>query len=170
MKNCLNFMQCAILQATLLMINLNSLATTQPPDLSIITDKSPGLPVTHGLTKLTDALRPRNVSFEEITSLNEARGKWLIVSGLSSGQGAAARILKEGNHAVPNVSEALTIRKTAWQNKPAWVISGYDDRGLMYGLLDVAQRVGWNTNAKSPMREVKEITEKPDVSERPVSI
>ena len=41
---------------------------------------------------------------------------------------------------------------------------------LLYGLLDVADRISWSTNKKSPMSEVKEITEKPDVKERAVSM
>ena len=28
-------------------------------------------------------------------------------------------------------------------NSKMWVIGGFDDRGLMYGLLDVADRIGW---------------------------
>lgn len=163
-------MKCAILQIALLMIVLNTGATTQLPDLSIVTDKTPGVSVAHGLAKLTEALRAKNISFEEVHSMSEARGEYFIVAGLASGEGAAARILKAGNHSLPQVPEALTIWKTNWQNKPAWVISGFDDRGLMYGLLDVADRIDWSTNAKSPMSEVKEITEKPDVSERAVSI
>jgi hypothetical protein len=50
------------------------------------------------------------------------------------------------------------------------VISGFDDRGLMYGLLDVANRISWGTDRNSPLSQVKEITEKPAVSERAVSI
>ena len=172
MKKILCFIKEAMLNAAifLMMITLNGWAATQDPEVSIITDKEPGVSVVHGLTKLTDALRTKNIPFEKVTSMNEAQGKWLIVTGLASGEGAAARLLKDGNHAVPNVSEALTIWKTNWTNKPAWVISGFDDRGLMYGLLDLANRISWSNNRKSPMSEVKEITEKPDVSERAVSI
>lgn len=163
-------MKCAILQTALLMIVLNTGATTQLPDLSVVTDKTPGVSVAHGLAKLTETLRAKNISFEEVHSLSEARGEYFIVAGLASGEGAAARMLKAGNHSLPHAPEALTIWKTNWQGDPAWVIGGFDDRGLMYGLLDVADRIGWSTHAKSPMSEVKEITEKPDVSERAVSI
>jgi len=36
--------------------------------------------------------------------------------------------------------------------------------------LDVADRIGWSTDPKSPMSEVKEITEQPEVKERAVSM
>jgi hypothetical protein len=153
-----------------LLLSLNCWATNENPVLSIITDKAPGISVSHGLAQLTDALRAKNISFEKVGSLKEAQGKFLIVTGLASGEGAAALMLKEGSHAVPKASEALTIWKTNWQDKTAWVISGFDDRGLMYALLDVADRISWSNDRKSPLSEVKEITEKPDVSERAVSI
>ena len=102
--------------------------------------------------------------------MNEGQGKMIIVAGLSSGEGAAARMLKAGGRTVPEVSEALTIWKTDWQKNPVWVISGFDDTGTMYGLLAVANQISWSTDEKSPMSEVKEITEKPDVTERAISI
>lgn len=144
--------------------------TTEKPELSIVTDNLPGISVRHGLTKLTDALVRKNITYEQVGSFDEARGKTVIVAGLAYGDGTAAKILKAGNRIVPQVSEALTIWKTAWQKKQVYVISGYDDRGQMYGLLDVAARIGWIENGKNPMSEVREITEKPDVSDRVISI
>jgi len=38
----------------------------------------------------------------------------------------------------------------------------------MYGLLDVADRTGWSADRNSPMSEVKDITQKPYISERGV--
>jgi hypothetical protein len=145
-------------------------AANENPELSIITDKKSGASVSHGLNKLTDALQEKDISYEKVGSMDEANGKMIIVAGLASGRGAAAQMLKEGNHTLPESPEALTILKTDWQNKPVWVISGFDNTGLMYGLLEVADRISWSTDGKSPMSEVKEITEKPDVSERAISI
>jgi hypothetical protein len=172
MKEILYFIKGSMVIALsfLLITSLNCYAANENPELSIVTDKAPGVSVSHGLTKLTDALRAKNVSFEKVGSINEAQGKTVIVTSLASGEGAAAQMLKAGNHTVPEVSEALTIWKTNWQKKPVWVISGFDDRGLMYALLDVANRISWSTDGKSPMSEVKEITEKPDVPERAISI
>lgn len=172
MKRILPYVKWPIIHSILflLIISLNSYADNENLELSIVTDKTPGVSVSHGLNKLTDALQAKNIPFEKVGSINDARGKAVIVMGLSSGEGAAAQMLKAGSHTVPQASEALTIWKTNWQKKPVWVISGFDDRGLMYGLLDVANRISWSTDRKSPLSEVKEITEKPAVSERAVSI
>ncbi len=140
------------------------------PQVSIVIDQSPGFPVLHGLIKLTDALSKKNISFEKVTSLNEAHGKTIIVTGLSNGDGAAAKILKAGGHRLPDLAEALTIWKTSVHKKSIWVISGFDDRGLMYGLLDVTTRIGWSSGSSTPFSRVREITEKPDVKERAIVI
>jgi hypothetical protein len=171
-KKIICFIKWSILNSVLflLIIPLNGYAANENPELSIVTDKAPGVSASHGLSKLTYALRAKNVSFEKVESINEAQGKTVIVAGLASGAGAAAQMLKAESRTVPEVSEALTIWKTDWQKKPVWVISGFDDRGLMYGLLDVANRISWSSDGKSPMSEVKEITEQPDVSERAISI
>jgi hypothetical protein len=144
--------------------------TNNNPAVSIVTDLNPGAPVLHGLSKLTEAIQKKNITFEKISSLSEAKGNLILVSGLSSGPGEAAGLLKAGNHHVPEIQEALTIWKTNWKNKSVWVLGGYDNKGLMYALLDVADRIGWSSDSKKPLSEVKEITEKPDVKERAVSL
>jgi len=154
----------------LFIVTFNSCTDNKNPVFSIVTDKTLGAASLHGLTALTDALTAKKIPFEKIASVNKARGKTILVLGLSSGEGTAAQLLKNDNRTVPNVPEALTIWKTTFQKKPAWVISGFDDRGLMYGLLEVANRIGWNKDPGSPMSEVKVNTEKPDVPERAVSI
>ena len=171
MKESLFFIKRIIIASIIFFLggaSLNCYAVN--PELTIITDKAPGVSVSHGLTKLTDALLAKKISFEIIESVKEAKGKWIIVTGLASGTGEAARLLKAGGHSVPSTAEALTIWKSKKNDTPLWVISGSDDRGLMYALLDVANRIGWSADKNEPMSAVKEITEKPAVSERAISI
>jgi hypothetical protein len=169
MKDCLFEKQILKFMVFIILSPLNCYASVELPGVSIILDSKPGVPALHGLTKLTNALESKYLTFEKVRLLSEAKGKLIIVAGLSEGEGEAANILKTGNYSVPQISEALTIRKTKWQQKPVLIISGYDDRGLMYGLLDVALRINRSANTKDPLNEVLEITEKPDVSERAIS-
>ncbi|WP_345271418.1 hypothetical protein [Nibrella viscosa] len=143
-------------------------AATATPEVSVVIDKTPGAAVAHGLHKVTQALQAKRIAFETVSATDQARGKLLLVAGLATGEGVAARLLK--GRAVPAEPEALTIWKTTLAKKPVWVVGGSDDRGLMYGLLDIADRIGWSTDRNAPLREVKEITEKPAVSERAMSI
>ena len=132
-------------------------------------DKTPGPPVLHGLDKLTEALRAKNVSYERVGSVPKPGGSgssrlgWPVAT-------ARSQALKAGNRTVPQVPEALTIWPTSRQATPIWVIGGFDDRGLMYALLDVADRIGWAADRAAPLSEVKAITEQPDVKERGVRI
>lgn len=166
-----NFSIVSVLAIVAMLLVTSHVCTAiNQPELSIVTDRTPGISVSHGLMKLTEALTAKKVSFEKVGSLQEAQGKSIIVAGISIGVGEASKLLQAGNHTVPQIAEALTVWKTSWQNKPVWLISGFDDRGLMYGLLDVADRIGWSNNPKNPLSEVKEMTEKPDVSERAISL
>ena len=154
----------------LLAISLIACTGKQVPKISIITDATIGSPVSHGLTTLTANLDKQNIPYEKVSSIAEAHGDILLVAGLSSGAGEAAKLLLEANKQMPAEAEALTIWKTEVQQKPAWVINGFDDRGLMYGILDVAERVSWSTDRKAPLSQVETITEKPDVGTRAISM
>jgi hypothetical protein len=159
----------AILSVILFICPAGSFATTGP-QVTIVHDEKPGAPVQHGLNQLMAALEAKHISFEQTTTLQKATAPQVIVAGLSAGEGAAAMLLAKGNHAVPAKAEALTIWHSQWQTKQVWVVSGHDERGLMYGLLDVADRVSWTDNPLLPFKAVKEITESPAVNDRAVSI
>ncbi|MHC4505470.1 MAG: hypothetical protein ACYTFI_19370, partial [Planctomycetota bacterium] len=106
---------------------------------------------------------------ERVASLREARGEVLVVSGLGAGPGPAAELHKALRVPVPEGAEALVIRSSRWQGKKALLVSGADDRGLMYALLDVADRVGWEAEAGAPLNEVRDAAESPAVPERALS-
>lgn len=160
-----------------------------PPRVTIVCDSKPGAPVAHGLAKLEEALNAKHITFERVDALKDAKTQQVIVAGLTgsgvtgeaggsgvtagadgSGQGEAVRLLKAGNRAVPDSAEALTVWKTQYQGRQVWVLAGSDAVGLMYALLDVADRIGWAVNPGQPFSELKEITERPYVSERAVSM
>lgn len=152
----------------LILLFLNFSSNGKNPAISIVSENNLEKTVQHGLTKLTEALTSKNITFEEVKSLKEAKGEWIIVAGLSNDDGETAKLLKAGTHVVPEVPEALTVWKTQSMGKSVLVIRGFDDTGLMYGLLDVAKQLSYSVS-KNPLEEVKEITEKPDVAERAIS-
>ncbi len=140
------------------------------PVISIITDPDPGIPAIHGMEVLTATLEKHNIPYEEAVSMESASGQIILVAGLSEGNGPAAYLLKDSEEPLPEAAEALTIRKAEGLEKPAWLVSGYDDRGLMYGLLEVAERIGWSTDRANPLSEVESVTEAPDVPIRAISM
>jgi len=144
----------------------SSHAAAAEPDVSIVTDRTPREAALHGLGKLTAALDRKGVVSEKTVDLKAAAGKLLLVVGLAQGDGPAATLLKDLKLTPPSGPEALLVHKADYQGKPAWVITGADDRGLMYALLDVADRVGWSTDRAAPLSEVRDTVERPAVSER----
>jgi hypothetical protein len=107
-------------------------AAEKEPAVSLVMDSFPGKPALHGITKLTEALQAKHIAFERVGSVDKAKARLVIVAGLSNEDGVAARLLKEGNHPCPQTAEALTIWKSTVQKKAVWVVSGFDDRGLMF--------------------------------------
>ena len=141
------------------------------PIVSVVTDSTLGGAAEYGAKKLLAALGDSGITAERVKSLDAARGTLLVIAGLADGNGAAAKLLKAGNKAIPQGPEALVICKSQYQGKPCWVIGGSDDRGLMYGELDVADRIGWSTDRDQPLeRTRRRQSEKPAVTTRAVSI
>jgi len=145
-------------------------ASAEEPMVSVVTDVAPGPAASHGLGKLLAALRAKEIACEKASSLGDARGKSLVVAGLAVGDGPAARLLKAGQHPALPGPEALVIRRVEWQDKSVWVIGGSDDRGVMYGALDAADRIGWSTGRAAPLERVRETAEQPAVPERALSV
>ena len=138
--------------------------------ISVAADRTLGSASRYGLGKMVFALREKGVTVGQGGSLENARGEILIVAGLAEGPGVAAKLHKELDIARPTEAESLLIRHTQRGGKKVLLVSGGDDRGLMYALLEVADSIGFVEDAKNPLSEVRDAEEKPAVAERALSI
>jgi hypothetical protein len=138
--------------------------------ISIIQDPAAAAPVRHGVDILKAALQARNIRYEEVANLQAAKGEIVIVPGLPAGSSPVADRLKAVGVAVPSAAESLVVHWAGWKGKPLLLLSGSDARGLMYSLLEVADRVGWSNNAAKPLSEVHDMVESPSVADRGVTI
>lgn len=157
-----------LLLLPLFLLQFNACKTM--PEVSIVAEIQMGPMPSHGLDKLTEMLKKKKIPFEKVGSVSEAVAPTIIVSGLAYEECAAAQLLENGNRNVPEADEALTIWKTDSQGKPTLVIAGYDEKGLMYALLDVANRISWITEKSDPLQYVKEASTEPYVKERGLSL
>ena len=105
---------------------------------------------------------------EQVAKPEEAIGDELIIVGTSIAGGPAARALRESKIPLPSAAEALLIKRLTVRGKPAIVLCGADDRGLMYAILDAVQRVGWTSNPAAPFTAIREATEEPNVHDRAI--
>ena len=140
------------------------------PAVSIVADPKPGAGAEHGLRKLEAALAARKVACQRVGAVADARGQVLVAAGLARGTGPAAEQLKAQGVAAPTGPEALVVRRAAMSGRKGLLVAGSDDRGLMYALLDVGDRVGWAADPADPFSEVRDAAERPYVVERALSV
>ena len=157
---------CAV--ASMLMPALAPAA--EPVRVSLVLDRALGEPARHGVDTLKQALAARKIGFDEARGIDAAHDGLVVVAGLPAGGGAAADVMRSMGAAPPPDAESVLIRNTAWKGRPVLLLSGSDETGLMYSLLDVAGRVGWAKDAVRPFSEVRDAAESPSVAERGVSI
>jgi len=138
--------------------------------VSVVTFVDAGAPVRHGLDKVTGALAEKGIGVEKVGDLKSARCDLLLVADIGGGTPAGAALLAQLKAEAPTDAEALMVRNTSWKGKKALLLSGADERGLMYALLDTADRIGWSRDRENPFSEVRDATEKPYVSERAASM
>ncbi len=163
----MNLKNTSILLAALALTAGPVLAAAESvPAISLVVDSAPGRASQHGLAKLEAALHARGVTVERTTAADSARGRHVIVTGI-----AAAALLRAAPITISAVPESLVIRRLPHHGKPALVLHGADDRGLMYALLDAADRVGWASNpATDPFSEIRDTVESPHVRDRSLSV
>ncbi|MCX5683969.1 MAG: hypothetical protein NT049_09825, partial [Planctomycetota bacterium] len=135
-----------------------------------VADAAPGAPVRHGLDALRQALKDKGVACETAAKADAATGYLLVIAGLAAGAGPAAEALAAAKIAPPTERESLVIQHADLAGRKALIVCGADDRGLMYALLDVADRIAWAADPADPLSEVRDAREKPAVAERALSI
>ena len=150
-----------VARATILWVLSALLGTTAASGqgVRIVADAWLGAPVQFGLDELRSALRERGVTVSD-------SGEFLVVAGLPGGESLAGLEVPR----LPDRPEALAIRRTEVSGKRAVALSGSDERGLMYALLDVAARVRWGEGAADVFAHVRDTVEEPYIRERAVSI
>ncbi|HVU33184.1 MAG TPA: hypothetical protein VHE61_07095 [Opitutaceae bacterium] len=136
--------------------------------VSLIADPHLGPPAQHGLVELTRALQTKGWKVVPTSRAESATGDWLVFANVA----AAPEAVKSGREPKQALDgpESLQIRKFTFGGKPALLLAGADDRGLMYAELDTAERVGWSTDPTDPFTAVRDITERPFIQDRELSV
>ncbi len=111
--------------------------------VSVVGFEDAGAPVRHGLDKVVGALAEKGANVEKVGDLKSANGKVIIVADVGGKTSAGAALLAQLKLKAPSACEALLVRNMSWKGRKAVLLSGADERGLMYALLDTADRIGW---------------------------
>jgi len=161
-------MRRLICLSTVVLIFINGIA--QIPQLSIATNNDSTQIFLHGLEKLKKALSEKHISYEQVMSVDKAKGRQLLITFLGNKTTTPEAVIKTGISRLPQTEEALRIQRVRIQNKPTVMVWGYDDRGAMYALLDIANRISWSKDPGNIFQYVKEVTSEPYIKERGLSL
>lgn len=127
-------------------------------------------PAGNGLEKLSAVLSSKLTEVRQALTPSDEATDFYIIAGVSSEDNTASQLVREMKWSLPAEKEALLIKKTTYKDKPALILCGADEVGLMYAALDVAKRISWSDGATDIFEYVKDASESPDVKERAVSI
>ncbi len=160
----------ALLAAFLLCVLPALRAADDAHTVSFVLDATPGRATLHGITAFNRALIGAGWNVEVAPSVEAAHGAQLVVAGVAAADSPVARVFRAEKLELPAVPEALAVHRLTLRGKPALALCGADDRGLMYALLDVAERVGWSRKSEEPFSEVHDLAEQPHVLDRSLSV
>ena len=127
-------------------------------------------PALHGIMKLGEELEKRGLAVSHTGAGPEEQADYYVLAGLSGSGGLAEISLKVENIEIPDSKEALAIQKTTHKGRPALILGGSDEVGLMYACLDVANKIKWTGPGEDPFLLVQNIQEGPFLQERSVSM
>lgn len=113
-----------------------------------------GRPVGWAVRELRRALVEKSQTCEVVSSADQAKGSNLIVVVSGKGTGGAQT-------SAAQVPESLRIEPSRIGGTPALTVSGGDTRGLVYGLLELADRVQNSTDSSLGLRLSGAIAEAP---------
>src|SRR5690349_11110426 len=95
---------------------------------------------------LSDAISHSGISAKQYSSLREAPRSDLCVVIAGSKTSLALAALRAAAVSVPSEPESLAIVHSTQESKPILLVCGADARGLMYALLELADRIRHGEN------------------------
>ena len=136
--------------------------------MSIVAGPDLAPPARHGLAKFEAAARAQGWEIDRAASVEVARGDVIVVAALAD---AAKALPFAPALARPlDAPEALAVKRFSLGGKPAVLLAGADARGLMYALLDAAERVAVAGDPADLLGALREIEERPAVRDRALSV
>jgi hypothetical protein len=118
-----------------------------------------GAPVKRAAERLQKALAAKGVACEVVQSADGVKGStsWVVVAAANSGVAKGFPQAK----AEMTAAESIRLAPGQFQGVSAILVSGIDQLGLIYGLLELAERVQFNAGPGTGLHLAAAIEEKP---------
>ncbi len=111
--------------------------------------------------ELEQALAARGISARILPSLESAPAGDLALLAAGAGTPAAREILRSAHASLPEVSEALVLAPGKTRGKPVLLACGGDARGVVYALLELAERARYATDPRAALELRGPLVERP---------
>jgi hypothetical protein len=167
------FVQTAGSIAALTVAQPMKLSAIGPGGVSIIVDPSDSVastpPAVWAAKELERALTDQLVTVSRSESVAQAHAGDLCVIVAGARSSIATDMLKKAGANVPSTPEALGLLSGQINSRKAVLACGSDARGLVYALLELADRVDCGTNPMAALIVAKPFLEKPTNSVRSIN-
>lgn len=155
-----------VLGITTMGLPFASFADIKATGVSIIIDPADAIansaPAQWAASELETALKAQHISVQRCSTLTKANAGNFCITVAGANSASAKSLLKASGVTIPAKAEALGLVPGKSAVKPSLLATGYDETGLVYALLELADRV--NYAAASPVSALhvaKPIVEKP---------
>ena len=111
--------------------------------------------------ELEKSLRARGIDVYRCDRMVQARNGDLCIVAGGSDASAARQLLNNSKTKIPSLPEALGIVPVKSENKQVLLVCGTDTRGLVYALLELADRVRYSIAPYEALSIQKPVIEQP---------
>jgi hypothetical protein len=155
------------------LLPLRIFAAETKPSVAIVVEESDALanqpPSKWAVLQLRIALVSRGAAADIYSSLDEAPAASACVLAASRNSPTARQLLDAARTSLPDVPEALALARGKIGKRTITLAAGSDARGLVYALLELADRVNFSNDPLAALQTVKTVSERPANAIRSIS-
>lgn len=149
-------------------LNTGYIHSTQK--VEIIVDGLLGSPSKFGIDRLFTTLENKGYLFSETDSIENSSASTILLIGTLKSSDLIRKLTNEGKIVLSENRESLAVKRQNLGDKTILIISGTDDRGLMYALLEITQQIETFDERNNWYDSIKEISESPQVPVRSMAV
>jgi len=133
--------------------------------VALITDSTDKVatsaPAQWAIRELIASLNEQGIAVRRYTSIDKSEAGSLCIVATGAGSSLGTPLLKAAGAHVPATAEALALVPGKSATRQVIIAAGHDERGLVYALLELADRVNNGDSSLSALRVSKPVIEQP---------
>lgn len=164
----LNMTLCLLLGFNFKM-NAQTVQKENQQDFLLVHNSTIPAPVQYGIDVLKKTFANKGISISEYNEIPKKTEVPIIITGVYSNNKFIRSIINDKTAFLLKEPEALMIKKIKWNGISTVVITGTDNVGTMYALLEVADEIRALRSNSEVIKIIKEANEKPFATVRSLS-